>query len=134
MSNKPVLKTTPEKELQQLKPILNKLNKQRVAVSDRIDELETQLALPDLKKKYKGKYFRYKNSYSSDKWWWLFIYISDVLTERVFVASSFQITVDGKCEFRVGEKMYYESMLENKITKSEYTAALKRFKAKLNQL
>ena len=113
------------KELPKLHNLLKKTNKERSVLMDRITELERKEKLPDLKKKYEGSYFRFKNSYScpeSDKdRWWLYFYIYEVVDGKTFKGFSFQTDKYGEITIHSGEINVTTSSIET--TKDEFYKA-----------
>jgi hypothetical protein len=127
-------KSQKQLELETLKKQLCILDKKYIAMRDNIDQMEADLQLPALKKKYEGKYFRYNNGYNAEDRWWLYSHCKEVKGLHAFVSDRFEIDSYGKCEFAYNAKECGISSFAIPITKREYYSALKKFKAKLNNL
>jgi hypothetical protein len=121
-------------ELETLKKQALILQKKYKAMQDNINQIECDIELPALKKKYEGKYFKYKNSYSGGDNWWLYSKCVEVKATRVFIRNHFQTDTMGKCDFEVNSKEYSPSTFQVQITKKEYNAALKKFCNQANKL
>lgn len=114
-------------KLEQLKEQLLIQEKLTRDLRNKVDDLEDKEGLPALKKKFEGKYFRCRNSYGGGGGkWWYYSYCRKVVKRNKFIIDSFQTTPDGKSEFHVNESSY-ETLLQQEITKKEYTDALKAF-------
>lgn len=113
---------------QTLKKRLAKVNAQQKAIRDRFDEMELQLQLPKLKKKYLGKYFKFRNSYGSDReGWWLYLFVKSIDATYHGRGCSFQTDIHGKSEFELDAYISFGNLIE--ITDEEYTKALRLFLA-----
>lgn len=121
-------------ELETLKKQLCVLDKKYRAMRDNIEQMEGDLQLPALKKKYEGKYFRYNNGYNAQDRWNLYSHCIEVKFFREFICNSFETDSNGKSEFKVGAKEFSTTLFQTPIAKRQYLAALKKFKAKLSKL
>ena len=98
-------------------------------VQEDIAELKEQEALPALRKKYEGKYFTYRNSYSLPKkeadYWLVYFHVRQVVGVNQFEVFRFQTTRDGEmtCEIKVVS----EWQLETKISKRHYDKYKNKF-------
>jgi len=113
-------------ELQQQKQkAASKLN----SIRNQISKIESEELLPNYKKKYEGKYFKYKNCYSCPKddseRWWMYIKIEKVNQLRWMQGFTFQTDKDGKVTIEQ-ECSLSESICQVAITKKEFDAAYKR--------
>jgi hypothetical protein len=116
-----------------LKEQLDKINKERNQIIDLIEKQELEKKLPILKKKYEGKYFKCKNSYSASDEWYLYSHCAKITNLHEALVNSFQTTSLGKSKFETRDT-YYDSLFEIEITKKEYQKALADFKKRLNKL
>ena len=72
-----------------------------------ISERETKVFLPKLKKRFEGKYFRFRNYYSEpDKGWWLYYRIVKVVEHDRAKALSFQRDIHGEKTFSPKNSAY----------------------------
>ena len=90
-----------------------------------IEELKTKKRLPELKKKYEGKYFKYKNSYSDRESWWLYYYCKKVDDCYYTITNNFQEKTDG-FEFDIDSDTSI-NLLGEEISHKEYNTALNKF-------
>lgn len=125
-------KLSPEKELEVLKGELEKLNSQRNNIWSRISDLEDILQEPALRKKYVGKYFKYKNTYGTGKTWGLYFHVLGVKGTNLIV-NSFQSMPHGENEFKINDSIG-DSLLMLRIRKGAYETALNTFMKKAKQL
>lgn len=118
---------------------LEELNKQKAKiledlrnVNGRIEELELQEQLPALKKQYEGRYFKYQNSYSSERKWWMYVRCVKVVDTRHAVVDYFESADDGDT-FKLGyETGFY--LFQVPIRKAEWDRELKKFKKAIEKL
>lgn len=108
------------------------LRKQANRVNEKCAALERQAMIPELKKNFIGKFFRYRNRYGGDdKGWWLYQYVIDFsgpdfnVPNPTFKVFSFQTCTDGRTEVRL-EKWHYQSGLGDQITRKEFVAAYQK--------
>lgn len=90
-----------------------------------IEDKETEIRLPALRKKYEGKYY---------KSWPVYIYCRRVtgLRGQMALMDTFQ-TAPHRCEFEQS-KEEGEYLLQTQITKREWNRALRAFKVRLERL
>lgn len=100
-------------------------------LKDRADRLKEEEELPGLRKKYEGKFFRYKNSYGQDESWPLYSYCQKVTGLRTATVHKFQSAPSGH-EFSIKSEFFHT--FQTQISKAEWNKALKRFKAKVERL
>jgi lipoate-protein ligase A len=127
-------KSQKQLELATLKKQYAILQKKYIAMRDNIDQMESDIEPPQLKKKYEGKYFKYNNGYNAEDRWWLYSHCKVVKAVREYVSNRFETDSYGKCEFAHDMKEYGTTSFQIEISKREYNAALRKFKAKLNNL
>lgn len=89
-------------------------------------EIEIKEDLPKLKKKYEGKYFKYKNCYSGgDPSWWLYSFCKEVKDKFTFIHDKFEVTpTDCQFQINVGGGEY---LFQTQITKREYYREVNKF-------
>lgn len=99
------------------------------SIRNQISKIENEEMLPAYKKKYEGKYFKYKNCYSCPKdeseRWWMYVKIEKVTQLRWMQGFTFQTDKDGKVTIEQ-ERALSESSCQVAITKKEFDAAYKR--------
>jgi hypothetical protein len=119
----------PKKETyQSLKKRLAAFESKTCSLREQVFEMKFQRELPKLKKKYLGKYFKYKNSFgTSNKGWWLYFFVKGI--EDTFYAKgcSFETDIDGHSQFELNGDISFSNLIE--ITEEEYTKALHLFLA-----
>lgn len=114
---------------------LKKVEAERSRLVDAISKLETEISLPDIKKRYEGKYFKYRNSYGPrSKGWWLYSFVIEVMGPDNFIVDSFETDEKGEAVFQHKKSEFSEHLFQQSIHKSVYNAALKKFKEALNKL
>lgn len=91
-----------------------------------------KVQLPEIKKKFEGKYFKYLNRYGSGEKWFMYIHCKQVTSINAGVLDSFETTpVESSFEL---SKRSYLTLLGTPITKREYNAALKKFLSRAERL
>ncbi len=103
------------------------------ALRNRLDKLNDKEQLPILKKKYEGKYFKYKDSFGTNEYWWAYFKCIKVNGIYNYRANAFQ-SIPGKNEFEINRHLSGPIMFQTEITRNEYKRALKKFKSKLRLL
>jgi len=93
-------------------------------IRHQIEEIKEKELLPDLKRKYEGKYWKYNNGYNNEERWWIYSYCIEVKGEHDFCVVTFESSPNG-CEFKTHDRGSYLCQIQ--ITKSEYTKAAKAF-------
>lgn len=112
-----------------------KAKKERLALNktiNKIDKMEEAEGLPELEKKYLGKYFKTRNSYGSGKKWWVYTKVESISFPNSFKGKTFQTVCDGKREIDFNYNGYLTS-LDAEISKSEYTKQLEMIKCFINE-
>jgi len=98
-------------------------------IRNQISRVESKELLPLYKKKYEGKYFKYRNCYSCPKdeseKWWMYVKVEKVTQLRWMQGFTFQTDMYGKVAIEQ-EKALSESSCQVAITKKEFDAAYKR--------
>lgn len=99
-----------------------------------IEDRETEIRLPALRKKYEGKYFKYLNSSGPGRTWPVYVYCRCVtgLRSHMALMDTFQ-TAPHRCEFEQN-KEEGEYLLQTQITKREWNRALRAFKVRVERL
>ncbi len=120
---------------------LNELKEQELeavsklmSIRNKISDVERKELLPAFKKKYEGKYFKYKNCYSCPEkesdYWFMYIKIKKVTKLNWMEGFTFQTDRNGKVTFEV-ERAITESICQVEITKKEFDAAFKKMVKKM---
>lgn len=118
--------------LEYLENLLKSKAKEFYSLRDKVERVRTKEVLPSLKKKYEGRYFKYRNSSGGDNQWWLYSKCIKVISEREGIFNCFE-TSPYKNEFKVGSKEFFH-LCGHPITKQQYHRALKSFLAKCKSL
>lgn len=118
--------------IKQLEAQEKKQLKELIATRRTISQLKNAKTLPLLKKKYEGKYFKYRNSYGSDEEWWLYTYCIEVLANSSFKVISFQKTSLGKIE--IEEKEGSDYLFAHEITMVEFKQAWANITRNVNSM
>lgn len=121
-----------QSQIDQLETLVKSKGKEFYSLRDKLERQKTKQAIPHLRNTYEGKYFKYRNSMSSDKSWWLYSTCIKVIDERQGVFNTFE-TTPYQNQFKVASKEFY-SLCGNQITKKEYERALKSFILKFKNL
>jgi hypothetical protein len=104
--------------LKQLRERFECLSKDRSAVWEALRELDIKKQIPKLKKAYEGKFWRYKNAYSSTESWWAYSRCKEIVDERKAIFDSFEIMPD---QIRIcNDKELDYFMCQEEITSEEY--------------
>lgn len=100
---------------------------------------------PQFKKRFEGKYFKYRNRYGGDsKGWWLYTKVTEIKPEFVYDTGgngitshyrgwSFQVTEDGNISIDKVKYGYVHS-LKQEISETEFLAAWNKMIEKINTL
>lgn len=108
--------------IKQLERLLIKNQKERNALRDQLDDLQNKQLLPVLKKKFEGKYFKYRNSYSSDNRWYLYSYCKSALSTAEFLCETFECDPYGEWSFHTDKKTGV-FLFQEEISQKEYDKA-----------
>jgi len=118
--------------LKQLRTKLKTVNRMRNIVLNQIDDHKTKNELPKLKKQYQGKYFKYRNCYDSERTWWLYSYVKEVVDMAGFNGFQFQTDTYDKIDIEFNNDQSFSS-LRKEITKDEFMKALSKIKKELDK-
>lgn len=119
-------------KIEKLKKDYDNKRKELFAIKEAIEEIETNEILPELRKKYEGKFFKFKNSCDGEEWWWLYIYCRKVENENWGIVDRFQTSIYQN-EF-IHNKSDILSSCNIEITREEYQKAFDEFSNKLSEL
>jgi len=97
----------------------------------KIDDIKENELLPELKKKYEGKYWKYDNCYNASDRWWLYSYCKEVKNTYSYSFVSFETTPNGS-EFKINDGGSHLCQIQ--ITKAEYNRAAKSFLKQANKI
>jgi hypothetical protein len=127
---------TPKKktELQELIEELQMLYLERMELEEQIEAIRDRDELPKLKRRFERKYFKYNNGYNSEDRWWLYSHCKEVKGLRNFIVDKFETDIRGESTFQLSAEEFSTTGFQKQITKREYNTALRKFKAKLNNL
>lgn len=116
-------------KLQELKQQEIKAASKLNIIRNQISKVESEELLPPYKKKFEGKYFKYRNCYSCPKdeseKWWMYVKVEKVTQLHQMQGFTFQTDMYGKVSVEQ-EKSLSESSCQVAITKKEFDAAYKR--------
>lgn len=90
-----------------------------------LKELRDKKELPGLKRKYEGKYFKYRN-YHSESEWDIYLYCHVVNTTDEAIVEMFECDPHGTWLFATERKTDL-SLLQTEITETEYDDAARAF-------
>lgn len=121
-----------KKTLTELKAEYKKKREIVLALDRRIERLENEQKIPELKKKYEGKYFVYNNSCSPQQQWPMYVHCIRVVDFNFCICSTFETAPDS-CAFTVNKRMHYHNC-QRQISKKVYDAALRKFKRQLEKI
>ena len=79
------------KTLKQLREEKATLQRKLVDLRDLISDIETDRELPKLRKKYVGKFFKFRNGYGGDDQWYMYLQIKNVNNTRRVEAYTFEV-------------------------------------------
>lgn len=82
--------------------------------------------MPTIIAKCEGRYFKYRNTGSYGKQWWLYSHCLECTNTRFGIFNTFQ-TSEYSNEFKLRESSSYH-LTEIEITKEEFSTALEAFK------
>lgn len=122
--------------LEELKEQLTTKEKERVQILNKIDKAERTELEPELKKRFEGKFFKYRNSYGSGGKWWLYAHCTAV-KHPFIISNTFQICTYGNADFKVGDKSsmrHFQNDGYKQITKAEYKKAFTKFHQHLKKM
>jgi len=120
------------KNLSKLKVELEQNQKRVSQIREQILALELKKRLPALKKKYEGKFWKYRKSTGVNSISWVYSYCREVVDECTGNFDQFQMT-DQHNGFKINEQEYF-TICETAISKVEYLKALKQFQSKATEL
>ena len=101
------------------------LNKKIDKLRQEQEEVTIRKALPALKKKYEGKYFKFDNGYNSANRWWMYSHVFKVINLGEGVMNTFEVTPNAN-KFNVNGDCCLD-ICQVEISRAEYEAALKKF-------
>lgn len=118
--------------LKQLEKKLRVVDIERAALRDMIEELKDAEALPELRKTYEGKYFKYNNGTSPKERWFIYVYCVKIVDRKSALVNLFESSpYENKFKHNVEE---YLHLFETEIPEKEYRSQLKKFESKLKRL
>lgn len=109
-----------DKAVDTVQKLRNKLEAQKLAEK-----------LPELRKRFEDKYFRYKNSSGPDRKWPVYSFCEKVTGLNDAIIHSFETAPDS-CRFTIDHGFHF--LFQKQIPKSEWSSALRRFKAQVERL
>jgi hypothetical protein len=117
------------KDLEKLQKEEAAAMKKLSAIRQDIGEIERTALLPEIKAKYEGKFYKYRNSFSLPKtekdYWFMYVSVGKVENPYQFKGKTFQIDSDGIITFDAKNHVRPQ-FCQTEITEAEYEAALKK--------
>ncbi len=101
-------------------------------ITKELAQIKTKQSLPKLKRKYEGRFWKFQNSYDSDRKWWLYSYCIEVINETTGLFHTFESEIDINVFNARIERSYNICQIE--ISQQEYLNALDAFRQKLSTL
>jgi hypothetical protein len=95
---------------------------------EQIEEAENKKAIPELRKRYEGKFFKYRNSCSGEEKWWFYSFCKKIKSKTYAEGDCFEAT-PYENKFQFDHDLHY-FMFETEITEQEYMNALTDFLSK----
>jgi len=120
------------KVLSKLKSELEKNQRMENQIRDQILNLVLKKKMPALKKKYEGRFWKYRKSTGYNSVSWIYSYCREVKDESNGSFDMFEST-EHKNVFKINETEFLD-ICESEISKSEYLRELKKFQSKANEL
>lgn len=122
--------------LESLKAELLKATRKRNSINNKIEALEKETIFPELVAKFKGRYFKYMNSVSSEDRWPVYIYVSDLTFRASYrgydvVGFAFERDYKGDITFKTADLYYMGDDSCVEITKAQFNKALQRIQAQV---
>ena len=110
---------------------MKNLKKEEKILSDKLNSYKRQLELveelPNVVKKYEGKYFKERNSYGSGDSWFIYYYVEKVLDLTIGIATSIQLTSDNKFEIET-DRRFYLNAAKHEISAEEFSMDMDKFR------
>ncbi len=117
------------RKLQELKQQEKKAESKLNSIRNQISKVESEELLPKYKKKFEGRYFKYRNCYSCPKdeseRWWMYVKVEKITELRWMHGFTFQTDMYGKI-FVERKGTLSERDCQVAITKKEFDAAYKK--------
>lgn len=114
-----------KENITQLKKTEKTLRASLNQIRDRIEALEDIKALPGLRKKYEGRFFKYTNSTGSGSKWPLYTFCKKVTGRNTAFVDSFE-TTPYENKFKTDTEEYFH-LFEKEVSQKEYDDALTDF-------
>jgi len=118
-------------DINKLKETLQTFDNERRRLSQLIYDLEDVPRIKNLV----GKYFKYKNNYNSQEYWWVYYHVKE-FKNNVLFSDYFELDTRSKIEFGTNRESYSMSFFNpnyTEISKKEYETALKKLVKYVNQ-
>lgn len=107
----------------EIKEEIEKLSERVIMLRNELREIEGIEKLPNLSKKYLGKYFKYRNSYScpenENDYWFVYSHIVGISNDCDLIVNSFQTDKYGKITIQI-KKEIPESVIGVPCTPKEF--------------
>ncbi len=113
--------------LEQLGKKLAEKQKEIILLKNKIDDIENKMLVPELKKRYVGKYFKYRNNYSCPQtekdYWWLYSQVIGVIGKDQCIVNSFEFDSEGQIRINT-QKNISIYLLGQETTKKDFKDSL----------
>jgi hypothetical protein len=126
-TNQTTMKTLPKLKLQ-----LEESQNMASQIRQQIAAIELKYRLPELKKKYEGRFWKYKKSRGVNTVSWLYSYCREVIDDDTANFDQFEMA-EPHHGFKINDIDYF-TICEIEISKREYLKAFKQFQLKVTEL
>lgn len=111
------------------------LTRQRSIVLGEIEKIKAAKEIPVFKKKYEGKYFKYRNCYggsNDDERWWVYSFCEKVVDTDHYIGWKFEKeTMNGEIKISRSKDWGGYFLLEIEITKEEFMVEWRKISANI---
>lgn len=112
--------------INELRTIKENLESALTFCCEQIEEYENKEAIPSLKEKFEGKYFKYRNSFGCPKeeydYWYIYVKIHEVRDDTSMIGFVFAINKHGELSAKL-DKDINQYLCETEITREEFKTA-----------
>lgn len=116
------------KNLEQLGKKLAAKQKEIILLKNKIEDIENKMLVPELKKRYVGKCFKYRNNYSCPQtekdYWWLYSQVIGIIGKDQCIVNSFEVDSEGQIRIHPQRNMPI-CLLGQETTKKDFMDSLR---------
>ena len=109
---------------------LKELYQQRGKINETISKIETKQKIQE-NQQFIRRYFKFRNSYSSDEKWWMYSYVRSIDKDGNCIGWSFQDDKNGRITINIQEIWYGCHAFEKEISRKEFYQAWAKILDKL---